>query len=139
MVPKHTWSQGVSPGNSTSRNSPGKMVVEVGRECSTMAWCAVELIDTGCWDPELWIVPSPKITWHLAGHTAISLDSLKRAPARTSTSRFSMTRPSKINVWPPRVKGKCVSPTTCRGNEPSVWWTDWELGVTWQPRHWMTV
>ena len=30
-------SGGVSPGNSTSRNSPGKMVVEVGRKCSTMA------------------------------------------------------------------------------------------------------
>ena len=107
-------SEGASPSKSTSRNSPGQTVVDVGRECTTMAQPAVELIVTGCWNPQLWIVPSPRITQRLAGHTAISLDSLKGfLLARTSASRFSTTRPSKVIVQPSHVKGKRVSPTTC--------------------------
>ena len=83
--------------------------------------------------------PSPRITWCLAGRTAISLVSMKGVPASTSTSRFSTTRPSKVNVRSSRVNDKRVSPTTCRGDEPSAWWMDWELGVTRQPRRWTTV
>ena len=53
MVLMHTESGGASSGNSTSRNSPGQTVVDVGvgGECSTMAQCAAELTFTGCWDP----------------------------------------------------------------------------------------
>ena len=47
----YTESGGASPGNLTSRNSPGQTVVEVCGERTTMARRAVELIDTGCWDP----------------------------------------------------------------------------------------
>lgn len=60
-----------------------------------MARHAAKLINTGCWDPQLWIFPSTGITWCLAGRTLISLDSMKGVPAKTSTSRFSTTRPSK--------------------------------------------
>ena len=83
--------------------------------------------------------PSPRITWRLAGRTAISLVSMKGVPASTSTSRFSTTRPSKVNVRSSRVNDKRVSPTTCRGDEPSAWWTDWKLGDTRQPKRWTTV
>ena len=62
-----------------------------------MARHAMELIVTGCWDLYFWIVPSPRITWRLAGHTVISLHSMKGVPSRKSTSRFSS--PSKVNVW----------------------------------------
>ena len=61
-----------SRGNLTSRNSPGQTVVEVVGQRSTMAHGAAELIVTGCWDQWLLIVPSPRITWRLAGRTAIS-------------------------------------------------------------------
>ena len=71
---------------------------------------------------------------HLAGRTAMSLVSIKGVPASTSTSRFSTTRPSKVKSRPSRLNEKRVSPTTCRGDEPSAWWTDWELDVMWQPR-----
>ena len=84
----HTESGGMSLGNSTSRNYPGQTVVDVGGEHSTMAQCAVGLTFTGCWDPYLWIVPSLRITWCLAGRTVISLDSTKKVPARTSTQDF---------------------------------------------------
>lgn len=99
----HTESGGASSGNSTSRNSPGQTVVDVGvgGECSTMAQCAAEL----------WIVPSLGISWRLAGRTAISLDSIKGVLAYMSTPRFSTTRPSKVNLWPSRVNDKGVSLT----------------------------
>ena len=53
VVVMHTESGGASSGNSTSSNSPGQTVVDVGvgGECSTMAQCAAELTVTGCWDP----------------------------------------------------------------------------------------
>ena len=35
----YTESEGASPGNLTSRNSPGQTVVEMGEERSTMARC----------------------------------------------------------------------------------------------------
>ena len=60
------------PGNSTSRNSPGQTVVDVGGKRSAIARRAVGLIFTVC-------------CWLLAGRTAISLDSIKGVPARTST------------------------------------------------------
>ena len=44
-------SEGASPSKSTSRNSPGQTVVDVGTEHSTMAHPAVKLIVTACWDP----------------------------------------------------------------------------------------
>ena len=47
----YTESGGASLGNPTSRNSPGQMIVDVGGERSTMAWCAAESIVTGCGDP----------------------------------------------------------------------------------------
>ena len=68
--------------------------------------------------------PSPRITCRLAGCTAISFVSMKGVPASTSMSRFSMTRPSKVNVRSSRVNDKRVSPTMCKGEEPSAWWTD---------------
>ena len=124
----HTESGGASPGNSTSRNSRPD-----GCRCGWRAWDN----DTACCgaDHRLLgsivvksIVPSPRITWRLAGRTAISLDSMKRVPAKMSTSRF-LTMAPKVNIWPSQVKGKCVPPIMCRGGEPSAWWTDWELGV----------
>ena len=62
--------------------------------------------------------------------TAMYLDSKTGVPARTSTSRFSTTRPSKVNLSSSRVNDKRVSPTTCGGDEPSAWWTDKGLNVT---------
>ena len=44
----YTESGGASLGCPSSRNSPGQMVLEVGGECRTIAWRAVELIVTGC-------------------------------------------------------------------------------------------
>ena len=53
----------------------------------------------------------PRITWRLAGRTVMSLVSIKGVPASTSTSRFSMTRPSKVKSQP-RFNEKCLSLTT---------------------------
>lgn len=89
---------------------------------NTMARHAAELSVTGCWDLKLWIVPSPRITRHLAGRTAI--DSMKGVLARMSTSRFSTTIRSKVNSWSSQVTDKRVSPTTRRRDEAFAWWTD---------------
>lgn len=58
----HQKSGGASLGNATSRSTPGQMVVDVGGERSIMARRAAELVGTACWDPQLWIYPSPRIT-----------------------------------------------------------------------------
>ena len=52
-ISSNAESGGASPGNSTSKNSPGQIVVDldVSGERSIMARHAVELIVTGCWDP----------------------------------------------------------------------------------------
>ena len=73
------------------------------------------------------MVPSPSRTCLLAGHTATSLASINGVPPRTSTCRFSTTRPSKAKLCLPRVSERHVSPTNLRGEEPSAWWADWEV------------
>ena len=77
------------------------------------------------------MVPSPSRTCLLAGRTATSLASINEVPARTSTSRFSTTRPSKAKLCLPRVNERRVSPRTLRGEEPSAWWADWKVDSMW--------
>lgn len=43
---------------------------------------------------------------------------MKGIPARTSTSRFSITEK----------KCKVVSPATFKGEQPLAWWADWSVG-----------
>ena len=47
----YSESGGASLGSSTSTNSPGQTVVDIGRERSTIARRAVELTVAGSWDP----------------------------------------------------------------------------------------
>ena len=54
----------------------------------------------------------PRITWRLAGRTAMSLVSIKGVPASTSTSKLSMTRPLKVKSRPSQFNEKRVSLTT---------------------------
>ena len=50
----------------------------------------------------------------------ISLTSMNDVPAKTSTSRFSATRPSNTNSRLSRRKQKRVSPMTWIGEDPSA-------------------
>ena len=63
---------------------------------------------------------SARVARRLAGRTAISLASIKRVPAGTSTSKFSTTSPSNWNTCFPRVKESLVSPMTFSGDDPSA-------------------
>ena len=63
---------------------------------------------------------SARVARRLAGRTAISLASIKRVPAWTSTSKFSTTSPSNWNTCFPRVKESLLSPMTFSGDDPSA-------------------
>lgn len=57
----------------------------------------------------------------------MSFESMKGIPARASTSRFSITSPSKKKECESLEKCKVVSPTTFKGEQSSAWWADWFL------------
>ena len=72
---------------------------------------------------------TPIVTWCLAGRMEMSLVSMNGIPAKTSTWRFSTTKPSNENSWFAWVKDTQVSPTTFRGEHLSAWCAYCELGL----------
>ena len=64
------------------------------------------------------------------------LDREPRSLALKNLARCSLPARERYRVAPMPDVRNAVSPTTFRREEPSAWWTDWELGVMQQPRCW---
>ena len=120
----YSASGSISSGNLISRYSPGHMVLAGEGARSTNARRATGLGPLGMVDPYLYTRSSLMNTSRLAGRTAISFISMNGVPARISTSRFSIMRPSNLDSRFSRVNEVLVSQITCRVEEPSAWCTD---------------
>ena len=73
---------------------------------------------------QLWIDPSPRITWLLAGRTAISLDSMEEyMRERLHQDLDDKAFEGKSMAFTDK-REACLTDNV-QGNETSVWWTDW--------------